>query len=132
MKLLDDVEIKTRATQMPSNSYEFYLDGTYIYIYSAVSVASCTVSSPFSFIGNSTNVFCDNLNIVGFGVNGITLNGGDNTIRNCEIHKIGGSPFPTSTSTRYGNGIEMSSGICHIHNNNIHDRWDAGITPQNY
>lgn len=81
----------------------------------------------------ASNITVDNLALKYTGGHGISVGNGysDITVKNCDIAFVGGS-YLGSTTTRYGNGIELWEECKNvlIENNWIHDIYDSGITHQ--
>lgn len=120
------------------NEYDFYCDGTYLYMkldenpYNKIGELKLATKTNLFII--HSNLKIQNINFSGTGAHGLV--GSDKTIENIEISNnviqdIGGSYL--KGTTRYGNGIELygtDAANVIVENNIIRNIYDVGFTMQ--
>lgn len=116
------------------NDWDFYSDGTYVYVKrtGASPGPGVRIAIRDSGVTLGNNVDVRGLSILGFGAHGFVNSGNGNIIAaNNRIEAIGGS-YISGTSTRYGNGFEGYSNArkMNVTQNRIRQCFDVGMTVQ--
>lgn len=122
-----------------ATQWDFFSDGTYLYVYSAskpsLLASKIECSTPRNAIDISDNMTVQDIEIIGAGRNGIAANKQVNIIvRNVDIKEVGGCYLRNygSGTTRFGNGIQLFNGgtNCLIEGCSIKQVYDVALTMQ--
>jgi hypothetical protein len=128
---------KLNNTGQLSQSWDFYSDNTFLYVYNTQNPsgsrveASCNVSG----IDLSDNMEVSDIAICGAGAHGLSAHERSNvTLSSIDISEIGGSYLSGygNGTTRYGNGIEFFNNAknCLIQNCSVKQAYDVAFTMQ--
>lgn len=123
-----------------SDEYDFYCDGSYLYMKCHENPYTCLgtlkMATKTNLLAVKSHMKINNIRICGTGAHGMVgcdTNTDNLVISNCVIEDIGGSYLHANGTTRYGNGIEFyntNASNLVIKNNIIRNVYDVGFTIQ--